>query len=870
MKNSCCNHSKQPNDNGFVIHDTKCDNTNVQASGKSVSQETNCCSDDDDSSGSSSEDEGDCCSSHNDIEISSTSTQISNENSSNDIDDLHKNTSQNIKTNGIEVSYSVTGMDCPSCAASIEKALKQKDGIKTAIISYNTGKLKVNADHEDALQPVEDIVKKLGFSLQREVVSESKKVYLIEGMDCSSCALSIEKHVGGLADVIDAKVSFASGTLTADHTNSTSDIIKEVERLGYNVTLKNTDNNSRAVTKTSFLNSYGKINTSGALIAIGFGLKYTDTPIYIENILFAIAILLSGLKPMKSGWYALKSKSLDMNVLMSSAAIGAALIGEWFEGATVVFLFSFGTALQTSSMERTRNSIRGLMDLTPDFAWIKVGNELIQKAATEIEIDEYIIIKPGDRIPLDGEITEGHTSINQAPITGESIPIDKTIGDTVFAGTINESGSLTIKVTRLVKDTAIARIIHQVEEAQEQRAPTQAFIDRFSQYYTPIVFSIALALIIIPPLIGFGTWNEWIYRGLALLIVACPCALVISTPVAIVSAIGNAARNGVLIKGGTFLEKAGLIDAIAFDKTGTLTSGKPEVTSITTLQSSEEELLAIAYALEDYSTHPIAKTIVNYAKAKQITSAEGRDFKNITGKGVQAEIDGITHYAGNLKLFEELDTDISHHKDFILNKQSEGNTVVIIGTNTELLGVITVADTLRNTTVNALTRLKSIGVKQLAMLTGDNEGTARKIAETTNINRYFSELMPEDKVKAIKKLQAEGYHVAMVGDGINDAPALATADLGIAMGGAGTDTAMETADIVLMADNLEQLPHTMKLSRRALNIIKQNIWFSISIKLIALILIVPGWLTLWMAVLSDTGAAIIVVLNALRLLKVKA
>ncbi|NQD68624.1 heavy metal translocating P-type ATPase, partial [Bacillus haikouensis] len=507
--------------------------------------------------------------------------------------------------------------------------------------------------------------------------------------------------------------------------------------------------------------------------------------------------------------------------------------------------------------------------LAPSEAWIKAGSQLIKKPVEEVNVGEILVVKPGDKIPLDGEIVTGESSVNQAPITGESIPVDKQVGDTVYAGTISENGSLEVKVTKLVEDTTIAKIIHLVEEAQEQKAPTQAFIDKFAGIYTPIVFVLALVVMVIPPIIGFGTWGEWFYKGLELLVVACPCALVISTPVAIVSAIGNAAKNGVLIKGGTFLEKAGAINAIAFDKTGTLTEGKPNVSEIRAMSITEDELLSIALTLEDYSTHPIAQTIVRYANKKGIQPKQGELFKSIVGKGVQATIDKEVYFAGNARLFDEMEIPLGDAKVTVEDLQIKGKTVVIIGTKEKVLGVISVADTIRAATVQALNGLKKAGVNQIVMLTGDNEGTAKMISKETSVNRYFAELLPEDKVEAIKQLQSEGHNVAMVGDGINDAPALATADLGIAMGGAGTDTAMETADIVLMADNLEKLPHTINLSRKALDIIKQNIWFSLIVKFVALALIFPGWLTLWLAVLSDTGAAIIVILNALRLLKVK-
>ncbi|WP_407270778.1 heavy metal translocating P-type ATPase [Radiobacillus sp. PE A8.2] len=800
-----------------------------------------------------------CCSSEKNKEHDQTNCCSSNSDSA--------DTGQAPTAQGEKIEYRIHGMDCPSCAATIEKGLSGLNSIHEAKVIYNTAKLQVTGKDRSSFDHVEETVKKLGFTAEPIQKNKNVRTYHVEGMDCGSCALSIEKHINTLPAVKSASVSFSSGKMKVEHENSVEDIVSEVSKIGYKASLL--ERNSKPNETDKPKGEYKSITFSGILIALGFIGSYTVLSPIVSTILYAIAIVIIGHKPVKSAYYAIKSRSLDMNVLMSTAAIGAAIIGEWFEGATVVWLFALGTALQNRSMEQTRKSIRNLMDLAPSEAWIKVGSELVKKPVYDVSVGEIVVIKPGDRIPLDGEIIQGETSVNQAPITGESIPVDKLAGDIVYAGTINESGSIEIKVTKLVEDTTISKIIHLVEEAQEQRAPTQAFIDKFASIYTPIVFAAALAVIVLPPLVGMGSWSEWVYKGLALLVVACPCALVISTPVAIVSAIGNAAKNGVLIKGGTFLEKAGAIKAIAFDKTGTLTEGKPKVSDIKALSISEEELISIALTLEDYSTHPIAKTVVAYAKDKGLQAKDGELFKSITGKGVQATIDGTVFYAGNIKLFEEMDVSLDFIQNELQQLQSQGKTVVIIGTETELLGVISVADTIRKTTVDALNGLKKVGIDQVVMLTGDNEGTAKMISKEANVSRYFAELMPEDKVDAIKQLQKEGYKVAMVGDGINDAPALATSDLGIAMGGAGTDTAMETADIILMADNLEKLPHTIKLSRKALAIIKQNIWFSLIVKFIALILIFPGWLTLWMAVLSDTGAAVIVILNALRLLRVK-
>ncbi|MFK4391108.1 heavy metal translocating P-type ATPase [Bacillus sp. AFS026049] len=837
-ENSCCS-SNTSNETDKELEKINCCSTSLPSEKKQ--ETTNCCS----SNTTIKEDET----------LVKTSCCSSNE----------QQTISNSLPSGEKMAYRVHGMDCPACAKTIEKGLSILKGIAEVKVNYSTAKMQVAASHLDAFIPIESEIQKLGYSIEPLDQKGNTKTFEIAGMDCGSCAKSIENHLNTLSTVRNVRVNFSTGKMKIEHSDSDENIISEVSKIGFKASLQS---NKKSI-QTNKSNENGLITLSGILIALGFIGSFNGISPIMSTILYAIAMVISGFKPVKSAFYAIKSRSLDMNVLMSAAAIGAALIGEWLEGATVVWLFAIGNLLQTKSIERTRNSIRNLMDLAPPEAWVRVGSEIIKKSVEEITVGDIIIVKPGDKIPLDGEIIQGESSVNQAPITGESIPVDKEIGDTVYAGTINENGSLEIKVTKLVEDTTISKIIHLVEEAQEQKAPTEAFVDKFASVYTPIVFILALAIMLLPPLLGFGTWGDWFYKGLELLVVACPCALVISTPVAIVSAIGNAAKNGVLIKGGTFLEKAGAISAIAFDKTGTLTEGKPKVTEIRTLHVTEDELLSIALTLEDYSTHPIAKAIVGYANEKGIQPKIGELFRSIVGKGVQATIEGNIYYGGNLKLFEEMNVSLDDVKNHVQEIQNKGKTVVIIGTQHQVIGIIAVSDIIRETTASTLKALKQSGVNQTVMLTGDNEGSAKMIASEANVTRYFADLLPEDKVDSIKKLQNEGHKVAMVGDGINDAPALATADLGIAMGGAGTDTAMETADIVLMADNLDKLPHTIKLSRKALTIIKQNIWFSVIIKVIALALIFPGWLTLWMAVLSDTGAALIVILNALRLLKLK-
>lgn len=695
---------------------------------------------------------------------------------------------------------------------------------------------------------------------------KDRSVYVVEGMDCGACAVTIENHLRKVEGIQTASVNFSTGKATIAHDISSEAVIAHIRNAGYRASLA-----AKGKREASEKGRADHASTvwSGALLAIGFIGSWMDLNAGLTMLLYAASMVIAGVKPAKSAFYAAKSGSLDMNVLMTAAAVGAAVIGEWLEGATVVWLYSLGNLLQTKSIEKTRDSIRSLMDMAPSEAAVKTAGEWVARSVEAIAPGEILIIKPGDKIPLDGEITRGESSVNQAPITGESIPVEKAIGDLVYAGTINEHGTMEVRVTKTSDDTTLAKIIHLVEEAQERKAPTQTFVDAFARIYTPVVFIAALAVIVLPPAVGIGSWGEWFYKGLALLVIACPCALVISTPVAIVSAIGNAAKHGVLIKGGAFLETAGAIDTIAFDKTGTLTEGKPKVSSIRAFGVEEEALLAIASTLEEYSTHPIAGAIVADAAAKGISPLAGERFRNIVGRGVQASIDGAVYYAGNMRLFEELNTPLQEIREQAARYQQEGSTVVLIGTAASVIGMIGVSDTIRTTTVQALRGLNEVGMKEVVMLTGDNKGTAAKLAGQAGIKRYFAELLPEHKVEAVQRLQREGKVVAMVGDGINDAPALATADLGIAMGGAGTDTALETADIVLMADNLAKLPHMVKLSRKALAIIKQNIGFSILVKVAALALIFPGWLTLWIAVLSDTGAALIVILNSMRLLRLK-
>lgn len=692
--------------------------------------------------------------------------------------------------------------------------------------------------------------------------------FRLEGLDCADCAAKLEKRIAGIPGVENVKLNFAAAKMTVKHTTGTGEIIRAVDEAGYKAELAGAGIRKR---NRPFYKEIKTVFTvlSGVLLTAGFITSLLDVPERINIGLFLGAMITGGLFVLRSAFYSIKSFSLDMNVLMSVAAIGAAAIGEWSEGATVVFLFSLGNALQAYSMEKTRNSIKELMEIAPREALVRRKGREIKLPVESIAIGDIIIVKPGERIAMDGKVVRGTSTVNQAPITGESMPVEKSPGCDAFAGTVNEDGSLEIEVTRLVQDTTLARIINMVEEAQAQRAPSQQFVDVFAKYYTPAVILAAVAVATVPPL-GLGMpFMPWLEKALILLVIACPCALVISTPVSIVSAIGSAAKRGVLIKGGTYLEQAGALKVIAFDKTGTLTEGRPEITDIIPEKGySQENVLSIAAAVEKRSQHPLARAILRRAERENLSLSESEDFQSIPGKGARAFIEGQLYYTGNLRLFDDLQVKTLTQRPVLGKLQKEGKTAILVGTGKEVHGIIAVADRPRYNSAAALRALKKAGIEKTVMLTGDNTGTARAMAAQVGVDDFRAELLPEDKLMAIQELQAQQGKVGMVGDGVNDAPALATADVGIAMGGAGTDTALETADIALMADDLSKLPYAVNLSRRALRVIKQNIAFALLIKAVFIAGTFGGLTSLWMAVFADMGASLIVIANGMSLMRV--
>lgn len=699
-----------------------------------------------------------------------------------------------------------------------------------------------------------------------------KQTYRLQNLSCTSCAAKFEKNIRDIQAVDDVQLNFGASKLTV-----IGDVtIEQLEKAGAFDGIKVFPEKQRVVEeKITFWKKAENRNTIVSLIFLTFGYfsLYSMGENHLATILiFALSILIGGINLFKVGLINLTKLQFDMKTLMTIAIIGAAIIGEWSEGAVVVFLFAVSEALESYSMEKARASIRSLIDIAPKKARVRRDNKEMDLDVNDIQLNDILIVRPGQKFAMDGKVVTGQSSVNQAAITGESIPIEKVVGDDVYAGTLNEEGSLEVKVTKRVEDTTIAKIIHLVEEAQAERAPSQAFVDKFAKYYTPAIMFIALLIAIIPPLILGETWSEWIYRGLAVVVVGCPCALVISTPVAIVTAIGNAAKKGVLIKGGVYLEEVGRLQIVAFDKTGTLTKGTPEVTDIiVTSEMEETEILGISMAIEKFSQHPLASAIIRKAKEDAISSKEFQadDFQSIMGKGAKATVKGQLYFIGSPKLFTEMLIIPNAIQSHIKDMQTQGKTVMLLGTEQEIKGLISVADQLRESSINVIKRLHKLGIQKTIMLTGDNIAAGKTIGEQVGLSEVKAELLPHDKLTAIKSLRESYGRVAMVGDGVNDAPALASATVGIAMGGAGTDTALETADIALMADDLTKLPYTIRLSRKTLRIIKQNVSFALGLKLLALILIVPGWLTLWLAIFADMGATLIVVANSLRLLKVK-
>ncbi len=596
--------------------------------------------------------------------------------------------------------------------------------------------------------------------------------------------------------------------------------------------------------------------------------SWLGAPTWLAAALAIVAVLSCGLTTYKKGWLAIRNGNLNINALMSIAVTGALVLRQWPEAAMVMVLFTIAELIEAKSLDRARNAIKGLMQLTPEQATVKQpdGNwrAVDIKSVTPGNI---VRVKPGERIGLDGEIVSGRSSVNQAPITGESLPVDKTEGDAVFAGTINQAGSFDYRVTAAASNTTLARIIHAVEEAQGSKAPTQRFVDQFARVYTPIVFAVALAVAVVPPLLFGGVWHDWVYKALVMLVIACPCALVISTPVTIVSGLAAAARQGILIKGGAYLEQGRKLKWLALDKTGTITHGKPVQTDFELRADLDlARCRSLAASLAGRSDHPVSQAVANAAKADGIATSKVESFEAILGRGVSGTIDGVSYLLGNHRLVHELGRCSAALEARLDALERQGKTVVMLMDAERVLALFAVADTVKDSSRAAIADLHKLGV-QTAMLTGDNPHTAEAIAQQVGIDQARGDQLPEDKLKAVEGLAANGATVGMVGDGINDAPALARADIGFAMGAMGTDTAIETADVALMDDDLRKIPLFIRLSQATHSVLVQNIALALGVKAVFLALTLMGYGTMWMAVFADAGASLLVVGNGLRLLR---
>ncbi|MHB0926712.1 MAG: heavy metal translocating P-type ATPase [Gallionellaceae bacterium] len=716
-----------------------------------------------------------------------------------------------------------------------------------------------------------------------------QSVFVIRNMDCPTEEALIRKRLGSVPGIGELAFNLMTRRLTVTHTlddeQPIHDALREIGMQAVAKTQSQRDTQAQQDSCSSCETDAPAVSrkiwvmmaVSGAAALTAEILAWAgaaeNSPAVIALALFSIAT--GGSSTLRKGWIALKTFTLNMNFLMSVAMIGAISIGEWPEAAVVIFLFALAELIETLSLEQAKNAIRGLMAMTPEIATVRLDSgEWREIAAADVQVGQAVRVKPSERIPLDGVVTAGGSSVNQAPITGESIPVVKTVGDSVFAGTLNERGMLEFRVTANKGHTTLDRIIRTVQEAQGQRAPTQRFVDQFARYYTPAVVAFAVLVAAIPPLLFGAAFEPWFYKALVMLVIACPCALVISTPVTVVSGLAAAARQGILVKGGVHLENGRLIKAVALDKTGTLTHGKPVVTDVIPLvEKHADMLLQLAASVNAHSEHPVAAAIVSAWQ----TPADGSEaprallpstaFESLTGRGAKAIVGRCLYYVSNHRQVEELGICGLHVEEVLKRLESEGKTAVVLSTENAPLCVIGVADTVREHSAEAIRQLHALGVVSV-MLTGDNQTTASAIAAQVGIDDARGNLLPEEKLAVIDELIHRYGKVGMVGDGINDAPALAKASIGFAMGTAGTDTAIETADVALMDDDLRKLPHFIQLSRDTSRVLRQNITLAIGIKAIFFVLALAGKATLWMAVFADMGASLIVVFNGMRLLQI--
>ncbi|WP_049996988.1 heavy metal translocating P-type ATPase [Halococcus sediminicola] len=837
-------------------------------------------------------------------------------------------------TDSRTVTLDVPGMDCPSCAERIVNSVSKRDGIVTVDPQVMTGT--VHIEYLPEVVEADDLIERVqaaGYDVESRDDLQTER-FDVPTMDCASCAGKIENALDSVTGIQERETLPTTGTVIATYDpgrTSHANLVSAIESAGYAVEETDPDTANEDLVEENRARDVWlspralKTWVGGGLLLIGLVLDFLLSGFNVTLIaplgrevgtaeLFYFAgALVSGEQILRNGYYSLRTRSLDIDLLMSLGILGAIIASLVFsealylEAGMLAVLFSVAELMEEYAMDRARSSLRELVDLSPTTATVRRDGEETTIPVEQLRVGDRAIVRPGDRIPADGTVVEGESAVNQAPITGESIPVDKTNDDEVYAGTINKEGYLEVEVTSAAEDSTLARIIQLVEDAQRDKTEHERFVDRFAGQYTPVVVTLAVLVAAVPPLlidstisVGIagqslvfpGDWATWFKHGLALLVLSCPCALVISTPVSVVSGITSAAKNGVLIKGGRHLESVGKVKAVAFDKTGTLTHGELSVTDVIPKSGeSEESILSLAASLESRSEHPIGKAIVERANEADVKIAGVSTFESLTGKGIQAELNDETYFAGKPALFEELGVSLDtartrsdggvtvessvsqspteDSRNTIEDLQSEGKTVILVGTESQILGVIAVADEVRTEAKQAVERLHELGIEHTVMLTGDNELTAQAVGEAAGVDDVRAELLPEQKAGTVATLDEEYGGMMMVGDGINDAPALATATVGVAMGAAGTDTAVESADVALMSDELSKLPYLYGLSGKANSVIQQNIWGSIGVKALLAIGVPFGLVNVAVAVVvGDMGMSLGVTSNALRLARI--
>ena len=776
------------------------------------------------------------------------------------------------KTIDLEIPLIMPGVenDKDECLNRLETSFQSYKGIIRAHVERDKSPVDL-CIHYDPNQLTLSDVKRLAERAGAQIINRfHHESIAIEGMDCSDCVTVIEHSVGRMDGVLSVNVNYPAEKMWIEYDNqkvNRAAIEKRVRSLGYEIPVEG-------------LRSWYKENReivfsliAGLLVLTGWlGQTFFDLPVIAATVLYIIAYIFGGWDISQHAWHAIKEKHFDTDLLMVMAALGAAALGEFAEGALLLFLFSLGHALEERALDRARAAVRALADLAPKVALVRRDGKEQELPVESLQLEDLVIVRPGVRIPVDGVITNGNSGVDQASVTGESMPVDKAPGDQVFASTVNGEGALEVKVTRLAKDSTLSRVMKMVEEAQAQKSPTQQTVEKFERVFVPAVLIFTGLIIILPPLFGFP-FRESFLRAMTLLVAASPCALALGTPASILAGVAQAARNGVLVKGGMHLENLGRLKAIAFDKTGTVTHGKPEVTDIVAFQSSgwkEADLLSIAAGAESRSAHPLAQAVVRSAQTKGVAASVMDEVESLTGRGLRAVTMGKTIWVGNQKLMDEAGVILA--ADAMQKAQSlqeSGKTLFWVAENKTAIGLIALSDTLRKEAASTMSALKKIGVEHTIMLTGDNARSASAIAAEVGLTEFRADLMPEDKLTIIRELVKQYGQVAMIGDGVNDAPALANATVGIAMGGAGTDVALETADVALMGDDLSKLPFAVGLGRATRNIIMQNLFISLGVIALLIVTSLTGIVSIGIAVIFHEGSTLVVVANALRLLGYK-